>query len=264
MEKYNNVWRIFFAIALIALAIQQLICGDFRPVFVPPLFPSWLPARAVCNGLFSLFLIGASVAMVAKRKARSASLLLGGVLLLFVVLLHIPYELNLNPAQLAAWSDPLKCLTLSGGAFIVAGSLPAEGSTSSLLRLLEKLIPLGKYFLALTLVVFGTEHFVYAGFVEMLVPGWIPGHPFWTYFAGTALIAAGIGIMFNIKRRLAALLLGVMIFAWFLILHIPRAIADPHSGNGNEWTSVFEALAFSSIAFLLAGKKAAKEDDQVN
>jgi hypothetical protein len=43
-----------------------------------------------------------------------------------------------------------------------------------------------------------------------------------------------------------------MIFLWFIMLHIPRAIADPHSGNGNEWTSVFEALAFSGIAFLMA------------
>ena len=69
-----------------------------------------------------------------------------------------------------------------------------------------------------------------------------------------ALIAAGLGIIVNIKRRLAAILSGAMIFIWFVILHIPRAIADPHSGKGNEWTSVFEALAFSGIAFLIASQ----------
>ena len=36
------------------------------------------------------------------------------------------------------------------------------------------------------------------------------------------------------------------------MLHIPRAIADPHSGLGNEWTSVCETLAFSGIAFMTA------------
>jgi hypothetical protein len=36
------------------------------------------------------------------------------------------------------------------------------------------------------------------------------------------------------------------------VLHIPRAIADPHSGHGDEWSGVFEALAFSGIAFILS------------
>jgi hypothetical protein len=42
-----------------------------------------------------------------------------------------------------------------------------------------------------------------------------------------------------------------MIFLWVLMLHIPRAIADPYTNVGNEWASVFEALAFSGMAFML-------------
>ncbi len=48
------------------------------------------------------------------------------------------------------------------------------------------------------------------------------------------------------------MLLGIMLFIWFVILHIPRAIADPNIDKGNEVTSVFEALAFSGVAFLIA------------
>ena len=55
----------------------------------------------------------------------------------------------------------------------------------------------------------------------------------------------------RVRARLAATLLGTMVFIWVLILHIPRAIADPYSGVGGEWTSVFEALAESGIAFIL-------------
>ena len=256
MEQYNNVWRLFYSVGLLAIAVQQLICADFRPVMVPPSFPSWLPVRLVLTWLFSLFLIAACIAIVWNKNARRAALLIGSVLFLLVVLFHFPYTIGLFSKELAVWSDPLKCLTLSGGAFVVAGSLPAGKAASSSHSFAEGLIPLGKYFLAITMVVFGIEHFVYAGFVNLLVPAWIPAHSFFTYFAGIALIAAGVGIFINVKRRLAALLLGSMIFIWFLILHIPRAIADPHSGNGNEWTSVFEALAFSGIAFLLAGEPA--------
>lgn len=254
MEKYNKLWRAFFAVGLAAIAVQQLVCADFRPVIIPPAFPAWLPARLVLTWLFSLALLACCAAIILEKKARTASLVLGGVLLLFVLLFHIPYELNLYPAHLGVWTDPFKCLTLSGGAFIVAGTFPKENNTSSFIQFLEKLIPAGKYFLAVTMVTFGIDHFLYTDFVATLVPGWLPGQTFWTYFAGVALIVAGLAILLNIKRRPAAALLGLMIFLWLIILHIPRAIADPHSGNGNEWTSVFEALAFSGIAFLIASK----------
>jgi hypothetical protein len=113
-------------------------------------------------------------------------------------------------------------------------------------------MPFGRFFLPITAIVFGIDHFLYRDFVAALVPSWIPGAVFWTYFAGVALIAAGAGMILRIQAQLASLMLGIMIFLWLLFLHIPRAIADPHSAKGNEWTSVFEALAFSGIAFILA------------
>jgi uncharacterized membrane protein YphA (DoxX/SURF4 family) len=102
------------------------------------------------------------------------------------------------------------------------------------------------------LIAFGIDHFLYTEFVAPLVPGWIPGHVFWTYFGAVALIGSGVCIMFKIKVRLVSILSGIMLFLWFVILHIPRAIADPNIEKGNEITSVFQALAFSGIAFVIA------------
>src|SRR5262249_43194653 len=116
----------------------------------------------------------------------------------------------------------------------------------------QKFIPLGPIFFSITMVAFGIDHFLYPDFVATLVPDWIPGHVFWTYFAGVALIGAGLAIIFRVKLALVSLLLGIMIFIWFIILHIPRGIADPHGDKGNEITSVFEALAFSGIAFIIS------------
>jgi hypothetical protein len=50
-----------------------------------------------------------------------------------------------------------------------------------------------------------------------------------------------------------------MIFLWFVLLHIPRAIADPFTNNGNEVASAFDALAFSGIAFLIALERPRKK-----
>jgi uncharacterized membrane protein YphA (DoxX/SURF4 family) len=102
------------------------------------------------------------------------------------------------------------------------------------------------------LIIFGVDHFLYPKFVATLVPAWVGSGIFWTYFAGAALIAGGIGILVKRVAPLAALMTGIMIFLWVFMLHIPRAIADPYSGVGNEWASVFEATAFSGIAFMLA------------
>jgi len=89
-------------------------------------------------------------------------------------------------------------------------------------------LQLGTVFLAVFLVVCGMEHLTYSDFVTGLVPSWIPGQRFWTYFTGVALIVGGAGILVPRTARLAATLSAVMIFLWVLLLHIPRALAGPH------------------------------------
>ena len=102
------------------------------------------------------------------------------------------------------------------------------------------------------MIVFGIDHFLYYQFVQTLVPAWIPFPLFWTYFGAIALIGAGVSFIFVIKVKLVGILTAVMLFIWFLILHIPRAIAMPEVANGNELTSVFQALAFSGVALVIA------------
>jgi len=109
---------------------------------------------------------------------------------------------------------------------------------------------LGRIFVAISLIVFGVQHFIYGGFVAGLVPAWMPGRLFWAYFVGVAFVAAAIGILVQMLARPAATMLGVMFFLFVLLLHIPRIVAL--AGNGNEWTSGFVALAMCGGAWILA------------
>ncbi len=243
--------RMFFAIGLIGIGVQHFIFADFIPVMVP-----WWPSHehVIWAYIVGAILITGGLLIIFQKNPRTILTLLGILFLLSVVLLHIPSNIRNNLLSPGAWTNAFKELVFFGSAFVIAGSLPKAKSNveSSFMNLLtDKIVPFGKFPLGLTVIVFGVDHFLYPGFVATLVPSWIPGPMFWTYFAGIALIAAGVGIVFNIKARLAATLLGVMIFIWLIVLHIPRAIADPSGGLGNEWTSVFEALAFSGIAFIL-------------
>jgi hypothetical protein len=274
MDTLINAGRWFFAICLAGLAGQQFYYGEFRPVFIPP-WPGQFPGESLLVYLFSLFLVWCAISILWGQRARTSMLILGALCLALLLCCHIPYELIYDPASkhIGVWGNAFKDLAFAGAAFAVAGSFPdgqettTAGSPSvlpistsvlpihpktSLTRLLQSFIPLGGFFFSVTMIVFGVDHFLYPAFVAMLVPDWIPGHLFWTYFAGIALIGAGIGIILRIQLRLAGILLGVMIFLWLLFLHIPRAAVAPVTDKGNELTSVFEALGFSGIAFLIA------------
>jgi uncharacterized membrane protein YphA (DoxX/SURF4 family) len=243
------IGRIFYAIGLIGIGIQHWIFADFIPVMVPA-WHAWIPGRPFWGYAFGAALIAAGAAIVFGVGARTVAAISGAAILALVVLVDVPVQLAANPSRLGALTNTFKALTTSGGAWVVAGSL--KEPASKIPGRLEALMPLGRFFLPIAVAVFGIDRFLYTDFVASLVPKWIPGALFWTYFTGVTLIAAGVGMILGIRARLASLMLGIMIFLRFLILHIPRAIADPHSLKGNQWTSVCEALAFSGIAFLLA------------
>jgi uncharacterized membrane protein len=249
MEKLLKAGRAFYGIGIIGIGIQQFIYSEFRPVLLA-FWPSWLPNMQIWAYVAGGILIVAGGIIAVLNQARTIALILGGFFFLLFICSHVYYQVFLTPYEfhLGSWTDALKELTLSGGALIMASSYPAEYAIVS-----NKLYrTLGRIFFSVLLISFGVDHFLYLEFVAPLVPGWIPGHIFWTYFGGIALIGSGVCILFQIKIQLVSILLGIMLFIWFVILHIPRAIADPNGAKGNELTSVFEALAFSGIAFVIA------------
>jgi len=249
MENLIRAGRIFYGIGIAGIGIQQFIYSEFRPVVLPP-WPSSIPGLAILAWVTGAILVLAGVFIILSKKARTVSIALGIFFFLLFLCFHVYYQLFLSPYDFhfGNWTDPLKELALSGGTFVIAASFPGEKSTAGN----ELFMVLGRIFFSLMLIVFGIDHFLYTEFVASLVPGWIPGHIFWTYFSAVALIGAGVCIMLNIKIRLVGILLGIMLFLWLVLLHIPRAIADPYAGKGNEITSVFQALAFSGISLVIA------------
>jgi uncharacterized membrane protein len=102
--------------------------------------------------------------------------------------------------------------------------------------------------LGLAFVAFGISHFMYVGYVESVIPAWIPAHRFFAYATGVAHIAAGCSLIARVQDQLATALLAVMFGAWVLVLHIPRVIAHPTTGN--EWSSLFVAVTMCGGALI--------------
>ena len=121
---------------------------------------------------------------------------------------------------------------------------------------------MGRILVAISLLVFGVQHFIYGGFLATVVPAFMPGREFWAYFVGVALVGAAIGILTRMLGRPAATMLGVMFFLFVVLLHIPRIVGL--SRDGNEWTSGFVALAMCGGAWILASAAPLEEREKAD
>jgi uncharacterized membrane protein/uncharacterized membrane protein YphA (DoxX/SURF4 family) len=255
MQNISYFGRIFYSLAVAETGFQTIYYGDF-PYWLFPPNHGWVPALATVAHIFGILLVLAGACFGLEKKTRPVSLLTGDILLLIFCFCFIPYQF-MNPStymHLAEWENAEKELSFCSGAFVLAAGFPG-GEENRLDRFLRKLIPLGPLMFSIPMISFGILHFLYTKEASTLVPVWIPGPVFGVYVGGVALIGSGVAIVLKIKARLIATLLGTMILTWVLILHIPRVIAASPADLGGELTSAFLALAYSGIAWMIAGAR---------
>jgi uncharacterized membrane protein len=118
-------------------------------------------------------------------------------------------------------------------------------------RRLGKVLALTHVCYAIPLAVFGALHIFGPRFVAPLVPRYMPWRMFWVYFVGGALIAAALSIATRTAVRWSGLLVGLMMFSFVAMIHLPGALARPH--DRIIWTIVVREMSFGGGAWLLAG-----------
>jgi uncharacterized membrane protein len=213
---------------------------------LPPV-PPWAPGGAVGADLAGVLLIAGGASILFGRRVRVGAALIGWFFLLCVVIFHMPrfHGVLYDGVDRTRALEPL---ALSGAAFALISISPSR--VGLLLRSPSWLTRMGCWLFALSLLVFGYQHFLYATFIATLIPSWIPGHLFWVYFTGGGFIVTGLAVMGErFGGRLAATWLGIMFLLWFVLLHIPRAVTK---NTRDEWNSAFVALAFAGASFIVA------------
>jgi uncharacterized membrane protein YphA (DoxX/SURF4 family) len=175
--------------------------------------------------------------------------LLGTLAIAFMIIL---LSMSRHSTQfMSDWGNAYKTMALIGGTLVIAVTFITESNSLELKKLKPTMIMLGCILIASFFIVSGYAHFKFADFVIQFIPAYIPFRPFWTYFCGICLAAGGVGILIPPTRRLAALLSGIMVLGWFLLLHIPRFV-----GNMNDFSDrlgLAESFTFAGIFFALAG-----------
>ncbi|NBC19418.1 MAG: DoxX family membrane protein [Bacteroidetes bacterium] len=117
-------------------------------------------------------------------------------------------------------------------------------------------LKLGRILFALPFAVFGILHFMNASAMAGMVP--LPGGVFWVYLTGVALIAAAVSMLIGKYARLAALLLGVMLFIFVLSIHLP----DLLGGNQQAMSNLLKDFALGGAAWALADTFPAETDTE--
>jgi uncharacterized membrane protein len=232
--------RLACGVAVAGTGLMQAVNADF--VRLVPKLPAWWPEPRVSAVVAGLGLLVVGGAILTGYRQRPAALVLAASLL-GVFLLRVP-EIVGNPGTGYLWTNPAKIMAMLGGALLLAGEAGwARVAAANLLGIF--------------LLICGAQHFVYASFVDTLVPAWIPpGQRFWTLFTAVALLAGGLGVTVPAWRRPAAVMTGVMILLWVLLLHIPRTL---EAKSAFELAGVFEALGIAGVAWLIAGQAPRRE-----
>jgi uncharacterized membrane protein len=251
MRAIAGFGRLFFAASMVAFGIQHIIYTGF--IVGLEFVPKWIPGHTFWAYSTAAALISAGVSIGIQKKARPAAILLG---IAFFLCVLVPRGSSIVAIlhDVGERTRAFETLAMCGGALVLAGVLPLEpASLEGWNAAADKVAAPGRYFIAISMAIFGIDHFLVAGLIAGLIPAWIPWHWFWVYFTAIGFIAAAVSIAIGKHVRLAGTLLGLMFFLWVLLLHAPRVAADLH--NGNEWNSAFVALTMSGCALTVAGPR---------
>lgn len=118
-------------------------------------------------------------------------------------------------------------LLLAIGLYLTLRQWPALPTSQT--PIADRLISFGPLFFAVPYAVFGMQHFSESSVVIGAVPKWLPAHAFWLYLVGVANIAAALSLITGRLTRVAAPLLGLMMFLFVALIYVPDVFQEPRN-----------------------------------
>lgn len=240
--------RAAFAAALVGLGVLGLIYGNSCEVWES--IPKSLPGRPVVMYLCAVVALATGVGLLRRSSITLACRVLLPFLLLWLVLLKLPALLT-APRVMVGWESFAETAALSAGGWCLFAARAGAWEQRHLgFAVGPSGVRAARLLLIAALPMIGLSHFVYHDLTASLVPGWL-GFPLgWTYLTGAASLAAAAGMLFGIVPRLAVSLEAAMLWAFTLLVWVPRVAASPHA-QGN-WSELLISAAIAGGAWLVA------------
>ncbi len=244
--------RIFFGTCIIGIGVLHFFFPGIRPIILPN--ATHIPPQLSWIVYFTaLVLIGAGLWIVSGKKLNTISLIMGVSFLLLFLFGHLPAFLSVQGLdKLKYWTNLNKVLALSGGSLLLAsGNLSKSGNTR-FDRFANRVSPLGRYFFAFMLLMFGIGHLLSTGAISNLVPDYIPLKKLWTFLGGIVLVGSAISFFIKFQVKKIALLLAIILFIWLVTLHLYYTVHFPNWQEGENFIGSLTCLAFCGTALIIS------------
>ena len=248
-----------FAIGMIGLGILALIYGDFAMVWQP--VAPWVPGRTVLAYASGIIMLLGGIGLLVRPTAAWSVRILFPYLFVWMCL-KLP-ALFVAPGMEAVWLGFGELAVLFAGGWVLfarmselPGGSPLAAITSQKSRRIAQL------FFAVWLIPIGLSHIVYVKATADLVPAWLPYREGWAYLTGAGHIAAGLGVLFSVVPRVAAMAEAGMIGVFTILVWIHAIVAAPKTRL--PWTAFFISWAIASAAWAVAQTVAGKQSAAEN
>lgn len=248
-----------FAVGMMGLGVLALIYGDFALVWQP--VAAWVPGRtALAYGSGVLMLLGGA-ALLFRATAAVAVRVLFPYLIVWL-LLKAP-ALVVAPQMEAVWLGIGELAVLLAGGWVLFARLSGirEGSALAFATG-ESGVRIARILFAISLIPIGLSHLVYVKQTAELVPAWLPYRNGWAYLTGVGQMACGIGVLFSIYPRVAAVTEATMLSLFTLLVWVPAILAAPRTRL--PWTAFFISWAIAAAAWVIALNVARKRPASAN
>jgi uncharacterized membrane protein YphA (DoxX/SURF4 family) len=240
-DRASNLGVYVYAAGAIFLGILGLASGDFAATWqnVSPK----VPFRELLAYLTALIELAAGLALLWRRTAGAGALALTVVYSVFT-LLWVPKYLgdlrNFDPLGNVFEQFSL----VVAGAVLFASFSPGGSFFSRRETLFARLY-------GLSAISFGIGHIYYMPGLLNWIPKWLPpSQIFWAYVTTIGFFLAAAAILSGIMAPLASRLITAEIFAFEILVWIPKLIAGPH--DHINWAGNAISVALSGAPWVVA------------
>jgi uncharacterized membrane protein len=233
MTRRPQASLILFAIGMMGFGILVFVYGDFVEEWQT--VAAWVPGRtALVYASGVVMLVCGLGVLVGRTRAMAIRILFP--FLIIGVLVQLP-AIVMKPLVEGYWESAGEVTTLLGAGWVLF-------ATS------ERGKRIGQRIFGAALLPIGISHFVYLSITVNLVPTYFPFRTGLAYLTGAAHIAAGLGVLFSVRARLAAALEAVMLAIFTILVWVPRVVAGPPSHD--LWTEFMTSVAVTAAAWVIA------------
>jgi uncharacterized membrane protein len=246
--RFASIGHAVFAVTLIVLGIMGFVSGDFAPIWDS--VPKATPGREALVYLCNFVCLACGLGIIIRRSATLAARVLLIYMLLWLTLVKGRF-IVFAPLVEGSYQTSGETAVIAAAAWVIYTWLADDWDKKRLsFASGTRGVRFAQVLYGLALIAFGLSHFAYLELTAPLVPKWLPGAVFWSYFTGAAYCAAGVALVVGVCTRLAAILAALQIALVTFLVWIPILAAGHVSEQ--HWIETVVSWVLTSAAWVMA------------